>query len=244
MPSSKGSEGLWQVTHTIFWCETCCLKTTAASTRWNPVSKSSGLECRKIWVQILISPIPKLGGFGWALVSYVLFLTIWGPELTLQWADAGKAIGGFVWHERQAPIPRLCSTVSKQLVPGIPRTFNFGSFCEHLSHSALYFTFPFPQPALWIGDWLLTAHRDDRHAWNTQLVLADGKNKGLHFPQNNEVGRQERNCTKTEVVLGAERPSQLLPHCLWFCLRLLLPAPGESGPGLAESKGQFSFFKR
>lgn len=71
---------------------------------------------------------------------------------------------------------------------------------------------------------MLAAHHDERHAWNTQLVLADGKNKGLHFPQNNEVGRKERNCEKMEVVLGAEMPSALLLHCLCFCLPLM-PTP-------------------
>ena len=73
---------------------------------------------------------------------------------------------------------------------------------------------------------MLAAHHDERHAWNTQLVLADGKNKGLHFPQNNEVGRKEGNREKKEVVLGAEMPSALLLHCLCFCLPLV-PTPEE-----------------
>lgn len=67
--------------------------------------------------------------------------------------------------------------------------------------------------------WLLTAHRDEHHAWNTQLVPADGKNKDLHLSKDNDAGRKDRDCKKMEVVLGAEMLSQLLAH------RLFLPPP-------------------
>lgn len=89
---------------------------------------------------------------------------------------------------------------------------------------------------------MLAAHHDERHAWNTQLVLADGKNKGLHFSQNNEVGRKETNCKKMEVVLGAEMPSALLPHCLCSCLPLV-PTPEEMAQRwLKVGRGHFFFF--
>ena len=89
---------------------------------------------------------------------------------------------------------------------------------------------------------MLAAHHDERHAWNTQLVLADGKNKGLHFSQNNEVGRKETNCKKMEVVLGAEMPSALLPNCLCFCLPLM-PTPEEMVQRwLKVGRGLFFFF--
>lgn len=67
------------------------------------------------------------------------------------------------------------------------------------------------------------------------MVLADGKNKGLHFSKNNVVGRKERKYTKMEVVLGAQMLSQLLPHCLCFH-----PYKGEWAR--AESGGKVIFF--
>lgn len=57
------------------------------------------------------------------------------------------------------------------------------------------------------------------------MVLADGKNKGLHFSENNVEERKQRNYRKMEVVLGAEIWSQLLPDCLHLCL--LVSAPQE-----------------
>lgn len=188
-------------------------------------------------------PIPTLGGFWWVnwtfgdVVSSIVLLKIWRTELTLQWANVRE-------HARLCValtpsfIPRLSRRGPCNSALGFPARFTLALSADTY-HSALYFTCPCPRPALWIEGWLLAAHHDECHAWNTQLVLADGKNKGLHFSQNNEVGRKERNCKKMEVVLGAEMPSPWLPHCLF------LPPPRAcsrgNGPVLAKS-GERSFF--
>lgn len=143
----------------------------------------------------------------------------------------GEHVGEALHH------PASCLSVPKQQhVLQAARPWDslhilFWLFLLTLIQQCPNFTVPFAWPALWIRGWLLAAHRDERHAWNKQLVLGDGKNKGLHFSENNVVERKERSYRKMEVVLGAEIWSQLLLDCLCLCL-LLVSAPQESGPGL------------
>lgn len=78
------------------------------------------------------------------------------------------------------------------------------------------------------------------HAWNTQLVLADGKNKGLHFPQNNEVGRKERNWW--EDGGGSELKCRAPCYSTAYVSASPHAYSRGNGPALAES-GERSFFK-
>lgn len=122
-------------------------------------------------------------------------------------------------HQRfcTAPTPAFpfpnCGTLSTLLVRD-PLHICFWLFLLTLIQQCPTFPIPIYMACSVNRGWLLTAHRDERHAWNTLLVLADGKNKGLHFPKNNAIGRKERNDKKMEVVLGTEMLSQLLLDCL------------------------------
>lgn len=89
--------------------------------------------------------------------------------------------------------------------------------------------------------WLLTAHRDKRHAWNTQLVLADGKNKGLHFPKNNVVEGGRKETTRRwrwflELKCWASCYLTASVSASSSCL-----PPKESEPGL-QVRGSLLFF--
>lgn len=138
------------------------------------------------------------------------------------------------------PFPN-CGTLSTLLVRD-PLHICFWLFLLTLIQQCPIFHIPIYMACSVNRGWLLTAHRDERHAWNTLLVLADGKNKGLHFPKNNAIGRKERNDKKMEVVLGTEMLSQLLLDCL--CVRLLLASPPEeSEPGLRVRGSPLFFFK-
>lgn len=216
-------------------------KPSPTSTGCNPAQESNGLGFRDFWVQILTVTCARLGGFGHisstpgALVSSMLFLNLWTRELTWQWVQWKEHPRSSLQHTSSC----LCIPITRRRVPGIPCTFALGSFREHLSHSALYFPFPFPRPALWIGGWLWNAHRDEHHARNAPLILADGKNKGLPFSKNNVAGRKASNGKKMEVVLGADwYPTAPFPPPPWVCPK------GEWARADRRGKVTFSYFVR